>query len=147
MAKKKTIVICCSAAFYRRANEIASELRAMGWRVVVPETARKMRRSGDYDVAKVKTWMNNPELFKLKHRLATNHFNEVTKADAVLVVNDHKPGFPNYIGPNSTMEWGLAYHLGKPVFMLNGVTKDSNFYEEVYGMSTVIDGDLSKIKL
>jgi len=76
------------------------------------------------------------------------HFNEVARGDAILVVNDNKPGQPNYIGPNATMEWGLAYYLGKPVFILNGVDKDSNYYEEVYGMSTaVLDGDLSKIKL
>jgi len=76
------------------------------------------------------------------------HFNEVAKGDAILIVNDNKPGQPNYIGPNATMEWGLAYYLGKPVFILNGVDKDSNYYEEVYGMSAaVLDGDLSKIKL
>lgn len=76
------------------------------------------------------------------------HFNEVAKGDAILIVNDDKPGQSNYIGPNATMEWGLAYYLGKPVFILNGVGKNSNYYEEVYGMSTaVLDGDLSKIKL
>jgi hypothetical protein len=64
-----------------------------------------------------------------------------------LIVNDDKPGKPRYIGPNTTMEWGLAYYLDKPVFILNDVAKDHIAYEEVHSLATVINGDLSKIKL
>ena len=146
--KKKTIVICSSGTFYQHVNQIAEELEAQGYRTVVPATAVKMKKRGDYNIAKVKTWMDNSELFRLKQGLATGHFNEVAAGDAILVVNDDKPGRPKYIGPNTTMEWGLAYYLGKPVYILNGVSKDSNYYEEVYGMSTaVLDGDLAKIEL
>jgi nucleoside 2-deoxyribosyltransferase len=106
-----------------------------------------MRESDDYDIAKVKKWMDAPEHFHLKRSLAMAHFEEIAKGDAILIVNDDKPGQPSYIGPNTTMEWGLAYYLGKSVFILNSVDKDSNFYEEVYGMASVIDGDLSRIKL
>lgn len=148
MADQKTIVICSSGSFYKHVNEIAEKLRQKGYKVVVPATAVKMHQSGDYDIAKVKTWFNNAELFTLKQKLAMDHFNEVAKGDAMLIVNDDKPGRANYIGPNATMEWGVAYYLGKPVFILNGVSKDSNFYEEVYGMSAaVLDGELAKIKL
>ena len=148
MAKVKTIVICSSGSFYKHVNQIANELRKKGFKVVVPATAEKMKSHEDYDIAKVKTWIHNSEHFNIKHELSMGHFNEVAKGDAILIVNDNKPGQPNYIGPNATMEWGLAYYLGKPVFILNGVDKDSNYYEEVYGMSAaVLDGDLSKIKL
>lgn len=147
MSGRKTIVLCSSGSFYKHVNQIADQLEEMGYRTVVPETAAKMKKHGDYDIAKVKRWIDNDRLFHLKQRLAMGHFNEVAKGDAVLIVNDDKPGKPAYIGPNATMEWGVAYFLGKPVFILNGVPKDSNFYEEVYGMSTVLDGDLAKIKL
>jgi nucleoside 2-deoxyribosyltransferase len=143
----KTIVICCSGSFYEHANKIASELDKMGYKTVVPATAYKMLKSGDYDIAKVKKWIDNDELFHLKQGLAMAHFKEVAEGDAILVVNDDKPAKEAYIGPNTTMEWGVAYYLGKPVFILNGVAKDSPYYEEVYGMATVIDGDLTKIKL
>lgn len=147
MANRKTIVICSSAAFYEHCNQIADRLQKIGYSTVVPETAVKMKARQDYDVAKVKTWIDNSDHFKKKRRLAMTHFNEVAKGDAILIVNDDKPGKPNYIGPNGTMEWGLGYYLGKPIFILNGVPKDSNFYEEVYGMSTaVLNGDLTKIK-
>jgi len=129
-------------------NEIADVLREIGWNAVVPATTEMMKKTGNYDIAKVKTWHNNSKHFHIKRQKADGHFGEVAKGDAILIVNDDKFGMPNYIGPNATMEWGLAYYLGKPVFILNGVPKDSNYYEEVYGMSTaVLDGDLSKIKL
>jgi nucleoside 2-deoxyribosyltransferase len=141
----KSIVLCSSGSFYKHVNEIAAQLQKKGFKTVVPATAYKMLESGDYDIAKVKAWIDDPELFHIKHNLAMAHFKEVEQGDAVLIVNDDKPGRPNYIGPNGTMEWGVAYYLGKPVFILNGVPKDSNYYEEVYGMATVLDGDLDKI--
>ncbi len=145
---KKTIVICSSAVFYEHVNQIAGELRNMGFNAVVPTTAKKMNLSKNYDIYAIKAWIDKPEDFNKKRALAMEHFSEIAKGDAVLIINDDKPGKPNYIGPNSTMEWGLAYYLKKPVFILNGVSKDSNYYEEVYGMSTaVLDGDLNKIKL
>lgn len=144
---KKTIVICCSGSFYKHANEIAEELRALGYKVVVPATAYKMLKSGDYDIAKIKKWVQDPAHFGIKRKLAMAHFKEVAKGDAVLIINEDKAGQPKYIGPNTSMEWGVAYFLGKPVFIWNAVDKNSNFYEEVYGMATVIDGDYSKIKL
>lgn len=143
----KTIVLCSSAAFYKHVNALAEQLEDMGYRAVAPLTARSMKKTGDYGLKTVKTWLENPEHFSKKQFLATEHFKEIARSDAVLIVNDDKPGQPNYIGPNATMEWGVAYYLGKPVFILNGVTKESNFYEEIYGLATVIDGDLAKIKI
>jgi hypothetical protein len=51
-----------------------------------------------------------------------------------------------YIGANGLMEMGLAFHLHKPIYVLNDVDKKLPFYEEVYGMGSVIlHGDLGKI--
>jgi len=145
---KKTIVICCSAAFYKRANELAEELEKLGHTAVVPSTAIRMKKENNYDVPRVKAWYREPKLFVRKRSLAGEHFNKVAKGDAILIINDDKPDHPRYIGPNTTMEWGLAYYLNKPIFILHGVPKDHHYHEEVYGMSTaVLDGDLSKIKL
>ena len=144
---KKTIVICTSAAFYQHANEIAEELKKRGYMVVVPATAIIMKNDNNYDVKRIKTWYERPKDVHIKQGRARKHFDEVEKGDAILIVNDDKPGKPTYIGPNTTMEWGLAYYLKKPVYLLNSVNKDHNFYEEALGMATVIDGDLSKIKL
>ena len=139
--------MCSSGSFYEHVNKIAAELEELGYNTIVPATARRMSETGDYDIDKVKQGYGSEYLTKHKRRLAMAHFNEVSRGDAVLIVNDDKPGRPSYIGPNGTMEWGVAYYLGRPVFILNDVPKDSNFYEEVRGMATVINGDLGKIKL
>jgi uncharacterized protein (DUF2249 family) len=148
MTNKKTIVICSSAAFYKHVNEIADELRKIGFNAEVPVTAERMKRENNYDVAHIKTWYERPEDAKLKHNLAMGHFDKIAKGDGILIVNDDKPEKPKYIGPNATMEWGLAYYLKKPVFLMYGLDKKHNHYEEMIGMTTaVLDGDLNKIKL
>jgi diphthamide synthase subunit DPH2 len=145
---KKTVVICTSAAFYKHANELAEELTEMGYRVVVPATAITMKNDNNYSVDRIKTWYKKPEEVHIKQGRAKKHFEEVAKGDAVLVVNDDKPNQPTYIGPNTMMEWGLAYYLDKPVFLLHSVSRDHNAYEEALGMTAaILDGDLTKIKL
>lgn len=151
---KKIITICCSAAFYRHAAEIADELEAKGYKVIIPATANKMRETGDYNVEHYKSWYKNSKDFNIKRQRMDGHFAEVEKADAILIVNDEKKGVKGYIGPNGLMEMALAYYLKKPIFILNEVPKeessDSTFsiYEEVYGMGNIIlGGDLSKLKL
>jgi nucleoside 2-deoxyribosyltransferase len=145
---KKTIVVCTSAAFYKHANEIAEELKGLGFSVIVPSTAERMQKENNYSVKRIKTWYDRPEDARLKHNLAMEHFKKVAAGDAVLIINDHKPNQPTYIGPNTMMEWGLAYYLKKPVFLLNRVGRDHNAYEEMISMTTeVLEGNLSKIKL
>ena len=73
----KTIVICSSGSFYKHCNEIADELRAKGFKVVVPATAERMKKKGDYDISKVKKWLDNDDLFHIKQNLANGHFDEV----------------------------------------------------------------------
>ena len=142
----KTIVICSSGSFYKHANEIAEKLEKLGFKAVVPATARQMKFSNDYDIDKVKTWYKKPQDSHIKVSKMRGHFNEVVKGDAILLINDDKQGQPNYIGPNGFMEWGLAAYLRKPVYILNPVPKNAIYWEEALTAS-VIDGDLSKIKL
>jgi nucleoside 2-deoxyribosyltransferase len=145
---KKMIVICSSASFYKHVNEIADKLEKMGFAVEVPSTAKRMKKESNYDVTRIKTWYDRPEDAVLKHSLAMEHFDKIAKGDAVLIVNDDKPNKPQYIGPNAMMEWGLAYYLKKPVFLMYGLDREHNAYEEMIGMTTaVLDGDLGKIKL
>jgi diphthamide synthase subunit DPH2 len=142
----KKIVLCSSAAFYEHVNQVADELEALGFEVVVPHTARKMRESGNYDVASVKTWYDNSDDFSKKTALMTGHFKEVEEGDVVLVVNDEKKGIKGYVGPNVLLEMGLAFYLNKPIYVLNDCDRTMPTYEEVVGLgSIVIDGDLGKI--
>lgn len=142
----KTIVLCASAAFYEHLNQIADELGALGFKTVVPLSARQMREKDDYSVEAVKTWYKNPEDFDKKAAFIRGHFEEVAKGDLILVVNDEKNGIPGYIGSNVLLEMGLAFYLNKPIFVLNPVSKTAPNYEEVMGMGSIIlDGDITKI--
>ncbi len=143
---KKTIVVCSSANFYKHACEIADQLEKMGFKAVVPETAEKMRASGNYNAADYRTWHKDPGEYHKKSYLMDTHFKEIDKGDAILVVNDEKHGEPGYIGSNVLMEIALAYWQKKPIFVLNKVSPDARTYEEIVGVRAVIlDGDLSKV--
>jgi nucleoside 2-deoxyribosyltransferase len=132
------ITICSSAAFYRHVNELQDKLEALGYRVIVPSVATKMRESGNYTVSDYKTWYENDQDWHKKAQLMRAHFDAVTKADAILVVNDTKHGVDGYIGPNVLMEMGLAFVQQKPIFVLNSIAHDMPIYEEVMGMGSVI---------
>lgn len=143
----KTVVLCSSAAFYEHTNQMAEELEKLGFEAVVPHNARQMKEAGNYNVEAVKTWYDNPEDFAKKTDFMRWHFDEVAKGDIVLVVNDEKNGVPGYIGSNVLLEMGIGFYLGKPIYILNPVSKEAANYEEVVGMgSIVIDGDLTKIE-
>jgi len=142
----KTIVICSSAAFYKHANEVKAELEKAGCTVVVPKTARRMAETGDYDVSHYKTWVENEADYNLKADYMRAHFDEITKGDIVLVVNDEKHGQENYIGANVLMEMSLAWYQNKPVYILNGMPTDSPFEEEIKGfLPTVLRGNLAPL--
>jgi diphthamide synthase subunit DPH2 len=148
MAGKKMIVLCSSANFYEHVNQVADELEKLGFKVVVPESAVKMRKSGNYDTEEHRSWYNNPEDYAIKSKLMRNHFDKVVAGDAILVVNDEKRGITGYIGANALMEMAMAFYNTLPIYILNPVSEDLPYYEEVKGMNSIIlNGDLSKIDL
>lgn len=142
----KTITICSSASFYKQVIELKQELEVLGYTVLVPLTATKMEASGDYDVMHYKTWFGNADDYDKKAALMRAHFNEITKGDAVLVVNNEKHGVANYIGGNVLMEMAIAFHLGKPIYAYNDIPSESPFLEEIIGLGTIpLKGDLQKL--
>lgn len=146
LMKKPVVVICSSASFYKKVNDLAGDLGALGFTVIVPHNARIMAKSGDYDVSHYKTWYDNAADYTKKAELMRGHFDEIEKGDIVLVVNEAKHGHVNYIGPNVLMEMSLAFHLKKPIYLLNGIPEYSDFVEEIKGMGSLpLDGDLTLI--
>jgi hypothetical protein len=73
------------------------------------------------------------------------HFDKVEWSDAILVLNYCKNGVDNYIGANTLLEMGLAFHLNKNIYLLNEIPELS-YKEEILGMfPIVINNDLAKI--
>ena len=143
----KTITICCSASFYKQALEVQQKLREVGFKVEVPLTANKMKKSGDFNVNTYKTWYKNAADYGRKAKLMKAHFKKVVGAGAILVLNYEKNGVQGYIGGNGLMEMAIAFHYKKPIYVLNPVPESLTIYEEIMGMQPVmLNGDLGKIK-
>ncbi|HUS25797.1 MAG TPA: hypothetical protein VMY99_00420 [Nevskiaceae bacterium] len=143
---KPIVTICSSAAFYKQAIDIQEQLQKKGLEVIVPITATRMKESGDYDVSHYKTWFANEGDYPEKAKRMRTHFDEITKADAILVLNYEKHGQANYIGGNVLMEMSLAFYQQKPIFVINDLPEYSPFLEELKGMMpTILHGKITDI--
>ena len=148
MKKKKSITICSSAAFFKQALEIEKELKKLGFAVKLPYTAMKMKKSGDYRVETYKTWFKNPKWYVRKTWLIKNHLKKVVAGNAVLVLNYEKKGISGYIGGNTLIEAAIGFHYKKPIFILNPISDDLGFKEEILGMKPIfLNGDINKITI
>ena len=136
--QKPIITICSSASFYRQAIEIQNQLNELGFDVIVPITATRMKESGDFEVDHYKTWFADKNDYDKKAQLMRTHFVEIEKGDAILVLNYEKNGLQNYIGGNVLMEMAIAFWLNKPIFIINEVPSSSTFEEEIRGMQPII---------
>lgn len=75
-------------------------------------------------------------------------WNLMQGADAILVANFDKHGIKNYIGGNTFLEMGFAHILNQDIFMINPIPEMPYYKTEIIAMKpTVIDGDLTRIKL
>lgn len=149
MARKiKTITICSSVSFYRDVLEVQEQLKKMGYTVLVPEIAAKMKKNNDFEVNHYKTWFANPSDYHKKTKLMEGHFRKVRKADAILVVNNEKNGIKGYIGGNVLLEMFLAYLDKKPIYVLNALGKGLPLEEEILGFCPIfLQGNITNILL
>lgn len=134
----KTITICSSASFYKQAVDIQTRLMKQGFTVLIPDSAEKMKQSGDFDVSHYKTWFQDANDYHKKAALMRGHFDKVAEGDGILVLNYEKHGVDNYIGGNVLMEMALAFYLHKPIFILNEIPEGSAFEEEIIGLRPIV---------
>lgn len=140
----KVVTICSSASFYTQAVVVQKQLNQDGFKVIIPATAEKMKKSADFDVSHYKTWFGDAKDYYKKSELMRGHFHEIEKADAILVLNYEKHGTKNYIGGNVLMEMALAFYLKKPIYILNEIPEESSFLEEIIGLNPIpLHGNLN----
>jgi hypothetical protein len=73
----------------------------------------------------------------------------IAESDAVLVLNYPKNGIKGYVGTSTLMEIGLAYYMGKKIFLLFPVPHSSEArwaHEVKITNPFVINGDFSKVR-
>lgn len=131
----KKITICSSAYFYKDVIVIKKRLEDRGYKVLVPSTALKMAKSGNFAVAPHKRWLKEPKFYQQKRKLIEDHFHKIEQSDAILVVNNTKNGQACYIGGNVLMEMTLAFYLGKQIYILNDLPENAPFKEELHALS------------
>ena len=136
------ITLCGSIAFIDQMLEHKGVLEEQGHTVFIPEFIAqdkegnpmsqqefyKIRKRGDMEPV----WFERE-----KARAIREHFEKIEKSDAILVVNCDKNDVPGYIGGNTLMEMGLAFHLGKSIYILNPIPEMS-YKEELIGMKPVL---------
>lgn len=87
------------------------------------------------------------EIWKLKEGAINDHFKKIDWADVILVINNEKNGVPGYVGGNTLIEIGVSFYLKKQIYILNSVSSELLYKQEIMGMNPIfINGDLSKIK-
>jgi len=135
------ITICGSMKFHEQMRKTRKELENLGHTVLVPKSIELMDKFGyvnpTVDEAKVQA--------KIQHDFIREHFRKVEQADAVLVLNYDKKGIKHYIGGNTFLEIGIAFWLGKKIFLINPVPKMDYITELLAMQPIVLDGDLEKI--
>ena len=145
------ITICGSIAFYKEMLEIKNKLEQLGHQVKTPpceikdENGNMISVQDYYSQRKAET-NNSSWIWDKKEEAMRLHFQKVEWSEAVLILNYDKNNIPNYIGANTLLEMGLAFHLYKKLFLLNDIPEIS-YKEEILGMKPIIiNNDLSKIK-
>lgn len=74
-------------------------------------------------------------------------FDEIAASEAVVFLNYDKKWISGYIGASVLMEIGIAYYLGKKIFLINPIDKSQWYALEVLLTNPIIlDWNLSKIQ-
>ncbi len=137
-----TITICGSMQFHRQMREVKQSLETAGHTVYVPKSIDLMDTAGYVHP------MEDEERIeaKIEHDFIREHFRKIEKADAILVLNFDKKGVTNYIGGNTFLEMGLAFWLGKTIYLLYPIP-EMDYKTEMHAMQPVIlGGDITHIQ-
>ncbi len=150
------ITICSTIKFYDNILAVKKQLEEMGHEVLIPPHEVK-NEAGDlisvkeyYDLRQKMMKESGQEhdwIWQRKKEAMEWHFEKVSQADVVLILNYEKNSIANYIGGNTFLEMGVAMWLNKPIYLINPIPIDLSYTEEIRGMHPiVIDGDLSLIR-
>lgn len=145
------ITICGSIAFLEKMMEVQKELEEMGHEVKTPP----MHIQGidgewflatDFYKIRKQASADDKRVWDEKEKAIQNHFDKVVWSDVILVLNEDKNDIPGYVGANTLMEMGLAFHLDKPIYLMQDVPMMS-YSEEILAMKPkVLNGELTSIQ-
>ena len=136
------ITLCGSIAFYDEMLSVRDTLEKLGHEVKLPpseifdEIGKKIPVKEYYDIRK-STNSTSGWIWDRKEEAIRLHFGKIEWCEAILVLNYTKNGIENYIGANTLIEIGLAFHLKKKIFLLHPTPK-MQYSEEIFAMKPVV---------
>jgi len=146
------ITICGSIAFIDEMQEAKKQLEQIGHEVKTPplevndENGKPMPVKEYYLIRKATDSIDG-WIWDRKEEAMRNHFDKVLWAEAILILNHAKNEIEHYIGANTLLEMGLAFHYRKKIYLFNPIPEIS-YKEEILGMRPIIiNGDLNLIKI
>jgi nucleoside 2-deoxyribosyltransferase len=142
------IAICSSALFAKQSREIKEKLEKRGFEVFLypqkVEVNGKMIDVGEYH--RMRKSNLTQELLKTKRKLIDEHIEKIKNSDAILVLNLDKGEDRGYVGGNTFLEMGIAYCLGKKVFVWKRPSENLPYFEEIMALNPIlIEENLEKI--
>ena len=152
------ITLCGSILFYKEMESIRDQLLKLGYKVKIPELALEVPEKfgggkkvyfGGYieQNGGIDSFHPSHEIWNLKECAIRDHYEKIDWADVILVVNHEKRGIKGYIGGNTLIEIGVAFYSKKPIYILNPVSSELSYKQEILGMKPLfLEGDLSLIK-
>lgn len=127
------ITVCGSMKFYEEMRAMKRTIENAGHEVVLPKGVE------DEVPIEAREDLTDDEKAsaKIEYDFIREHFRNIEKADAILVLNYEKKGIPNYIGGNTFLEMGLAFWLGKTIYLLHPVP-EMDYYTEMHAMQPIV---------
>ena len=128
------VVMSGSMQFASDMLELKDRLEALGHTALLPKGIERFIH-GEIVVEKKQA--------KLEGDVFNYYYNELKRADALLVLNKTKSGVQNYIGGNALIEMAFAYVLKKKIYLINPIP-DMSYSDEIAAMNpSVLHNDLS----
>ncbi len=152
------ITICGSIAFYKEMQAAKNQLIQLGNEVEMPELEFDITKDlgggkviyfDDYvrENGGMESFSDDHIIWSIKGRAMKSHFDKIDWADAILVINHEKEEISGYIGGNTLIEMGTAFYLKKRIYILNLVSSELSYKQEVLGMGPIfLGGDLNMVK-
>lgn len=151
------ITICGSIGFYKEMETVRDELMRRGHEVKIPELALEVPAEfgggkkmcfGQYieEHGGMDAFPAGHAIWNLKEGAINDHYRKIEWCDGIVVVNPEKRGIAGYVGGNTLMEIGLAFYLKKKIYILNPVSAELSYKQEIMGMKPIIlDGNISLV--
>lgn len=144
MVGEMKITLCHSLKFVEEVKEIKKELLDRGHVIFNSPYVDKPIEELEKLLSNKKDYLDN-----LKSGFMREHFEKISKSDAILVINLNKKGIENYIGGNTFAEIMVAFFLKKKIFLWNPIPTDerlSFMSDEIEAVKPiVINGNLDMI--